>query len=249
MWTVFCFSSLAPCLKLVYNIVIIFIWIPAGVYPRVNGGGDDKKRMHISWLGNTAIKIQVKPFDKDIIIIIDPYRPTTGNFPRSLAPDVGLYTRGEENSITLSGDPFTLSTPGECETKGVLITATEGHEPNSIMLRLDAEQLSVGHLGMANKPLTDQQLEMLSGVDILLVPVGNGEAYDAEAAAKAVNAIEPRVVIPMAFKCDTDPQAKPVDEFLKEMGATKNNAPEKKVILKKKDLPQEDTQVIVLSKE
>lgn len=204
--------------------------------------------MHISWLGNTAVKIQVKPFDKDIVIVIDPYRPSAGNFPRSLAPDIGLYTRGEENSITLSGNPFILSTPGECETKGVLITATEGHWPGALMLRLDAEGLSVGHLGLANKQFTDTQLETLSGVDILFVPVGNGESYDAEAAAKAVNAIEPRVVIPMAFKCDTDPKAKPVDEFLKEMGA-KNGAPEKKVIIKKKDLPQEDTQVIVLSKE
>lgn len=204
--------------------------------------------MHISWLGQTAIKIQVKPFDKDVIAVIDPYRPTTGEFPRSLMPDIGLFTKGEEGSITLSGEPFILSTPGECETKGVLITTTEGHEPGTLMIRLDAEQLSLGHLGMTSKPLTDKQLEMLSGVDILLVPVGNGEAYDAEAAAKAVNAIEPRIVIPMAFKCDTDPKAKPVDEFLKEMGST-NGTPEKKVIIKKKDLPQEDTQVIVLSKE
>ncbi len=204
--------------------------------------------MHISWLGNTAIKIQTKPFDQDVNIIIDPYRPSTGEFPRSLMPDIALFSRGEEGIITLSGDPFVLSTPGECETKGVLLTATAGHEANTLMLRLDAEQLSVGHLGMANKPLTDAQIEMLSGVDILFVPVGNGEAYDAEAAAKAVNAIEPRVVIPMAFRCENDPKAKPVDEFLKEMGAS-NGTAEKKVIIKKKDLPQEETQVIVLNKE
>lgn len=204
--------------------------------------------MHISWLGNTAIKLQVKPFDKDVIVVIDPYRPTTGNFPRSLAPNVGLFTRGENGSITLSGSPFILATAGECEIKGVLITAVEGNAPGTVMLRLDTEQLSVGHLGITNKPLTDKQLEVLADVDILFVPVGNGESYDAEAAAKAVNAIEPRIVIPMAFKCDTDPKAKPVDEFLKEMGAA-NGGGEKKVIIKKKDLPQEDTHVIVLNKE
>lgn len=204
--------------------------------------------MHLSWLGRTAVKIQVKPADKDVVVVIDPYRPDKGIFPRSLAPDIGLYTREEKDSITLSGNPFILSTPGECETKGVLITAVAGHEPGTVMLRLDAEGLSVGHLGLAKKPLTDQQLEALADVDILFVPVGNNDSYDAEAAAKAVNQIEPRLVIPMAFKSDNDPQAKPVNDFLKEMGVS-NGGAEKKVIIKKKDLPQEETQVIVLAKE
>ncbi|MBT3539161.1 hypothetical protein HN481_03475 [Candidatus Parcubacteria bacterium] len=52
----------------------------------------------------------------------------------------------------------------------------------------------------------------------------------------------------MAFKSDNDKTAKPVDSFLKEIGS-KNNEPEKKVILKKRDLPQEETEVIVLEKE
>ncbi len=204
--------------------------------------------MHISWLGNTAFKIQAKPLDKDVVIVIDPYRPNKGNFPRSLAPDIGLFTHGEKDSITLSGNPFIFSTPGECETKGILITTVIGHEPNQIMLRLDAEGISVGHLGITNKPLTNKQLEVLSEVDVLLVPVGNNESYDAEAAMKIINIVEPRVVIPMAFKCDSDPQAKPVDAFLKEMGVSNGHA-EKKVILKKKDLPQNETQVIILAKE
>lgn len=204
--------------------------------------------MHISWLGNTAFKIQVKPFDKDIVIAIDPYKQAKGAFPRSLAPDIGLYTRGEKDSITLSGSPFVLSNPGEIENKGVLVAAVQGHEKNQVILRLDAEQISVGHLGLINKQLTNEQLGVLSGVDVLLIPVGNGDGFDAEAAMKAVSSIEPRIVIPMAFKSDNDPTAKPVDNFLKEIGATKGT-PEKKVIIKKKDLPQDETQVIVLGKE
>lgn len=204
--------------------------------------------MHISWLGNTAFKIQTKPFDKEITIVIDTYKQAHGSFPRNLVADISLYTRGEKDSITISGNPFVLSNPGEIENKGVLVTAVQGHEKNEIMLRIDAEQVSVGHLGLCKKALTDAQLEVLSEVDILLVPVGNGDSYDAETAVKAVNTIEPRIVIPMAFKSDNDPKAAPIDIFLKEIGSP-NNTPEKKVIIKKKDLPQEDTQVIVLSKE
>lgn len=204
--------------------------------------------MHFTWLGGTAIKIQAKPFDKDTVVVIDSYKPVVGNFPRSLAPDIALFTKGEKNSVTLSGNPFVLSTPGECETKGILMTATEGHEEEHIMVRVDAEHMSVGHLGITNKPLTDKQLEVLSGVDILCIPVGGGDSYNAEQAIKAVNSIEPRVVIPMAFKSTNDPKAADVSSFLKEVGAQDVKS-EKKVIFKKKDLPQEETRIVVLDKE
>lgn len=204
--------------------------------------------MHISWLGNTAIKVQAKPADQDVVVVVDTYKPTAGNFPRNLTANIALYTRGEENTITISGDPFVLSIPGECENKGVLITATQGESPDHIMFRIDAEDISVGHLGMASKQLPDKQLSVLSGIDVLIVPVGGKNCFDAEAAAKAVNSIEPRIVIPMAYKCDNDTKADPVENFLKEMGSPNVN-PEKKVILKKKDLPQDETQIIVLAKE
>ncbi|OGH81971.1 MAG: hypothetical protein A2373_03525 [Candidatus Magasanikbacteria bacterium RIFOXYB1_FULL_40_15] len=204
--------------------------------------------MHLSWLGNTAIKIQTKPFEKDVVLVIDPYRPALGSFPRNLTAEIALYTRGEDGSITISGNPFTLSIPGECENKGVLITSAQGEKPDEAMFRIDAEDISVGHLGLANKQLTDAQLSVLSGVDVLFVPVGGKECYDAESAIKAINSIEPRIIIPMAFKSDNDPKYDPVENFLKEMGSGPIK-PEKKVIVKQKDLPEEETQIIVLEKE
>ena len=184
--------------------------------------------MHISWLGNTAVKIQVKPFDKDVTIVIDPYKPEKGSFPRSLTPDIGLYTKGEKDSITLSGDPFVLDTPGECETKGVLITTVQSEKAEDIKIRLDAEQMSVGHLGLANKQLTEKELEVLADVDILLIPVGGDDCYDAQTAAKAATSIEPKIIIPIAFKSDNNTNARPVEDFLKEMGVA-STAPEKKL--------------------
>jgi hypothetical protein len=204
--------------------------------------------MHISWLGGTTIKIQVKPADKDIVIVIDPIKPDHGSFPRSLNPDVGLYTHGKTNSITLSGETFTLDTAGECETKGVLISGVDGHASGEVMYRLDAEGMSIGHLGLTDKPLTNAELELLGGVDILLIPIEGDGAYDAEGAVKTINIIEPRVVIPIAFRSENNPKIGTVDAFLKEMG-TGPISPEKKIILKKKDLPQEETHTIILEKE
>ena len=142
--------------------------------------------MHISWLGGTAIRIQTKPNDTDVVLVVDPYRPKTGSFPRSLAPYIALFTHGEEDAITLSGNPFILATPGECETKGVLMSAMYGKDTDHLLVRFDSEGLYAAHLGYTNAPLTDAQLEMVGDVDILFLPVGANDAYDAEEAVKAI---------------------------------------------------------------
>jgi L-ascorbate metabolism protein UlaG (beta-lactamase superfamily) len=204
--------------------------------------------MHISWLGGTAVKIQTKPNDEDIIVVIDPYKPDLGSFPRSLTPHIALYTHGVDGSVTLSGEPFVLATPGECETKGVLMTSGYGGDGGHLIVRIDAEGMSLAHMGLTNHVPTESELELIGAIDILILPIGGGMGYDPETAAKVVNAIEPKVVIPVGFKSDNDPKLLGPEIFLRELGA-KAESPETKVILKKKDLPAEETQVVVLKKE
>jgi L-ascorbate metabolism protein UlaG (beta-lactamase superfamily) len=204
--------------------------------------------MHISWLGSTGIKIQTKPQNDDITVLIDPYKSVSGASPRSLNAHIALFTRGEDESITLSGDPYTLSHGGECEIKGVLLTAVPTEQEQKMIVRIDSESMSVAHLGLNNKIPSNDALENLGNVDILCIAVGGGEGYDPETAIKVINLIEPRVVIPLGFQSENDPNAIPVEKFLKEIGAA-TTKPEKKVILKKKDLATEDTQIVVLEKE
>jgi len=204
--------------------------------------------MHITWMGNTAIKLQAKPNNDDVFIVIDPYKTDTGTFVRSATAHLALYTRGAEESITISGEPFVLETAGEIESKDILVNAVAGDEPGKQVLRIDCEQISLGHLCLIKKPLNESQVSALSGVDVLFVPVGCADTYDPEEAVKAINELEPRIVIPMAYQSDVSPKSLPVNNFLREMGAA-NIEPEKKVIIRKKDLPQEDTKVIVLVKE
>lgn len=203
--------------------------------------------MHLFWLGTTAMKIQTKHDGSDVTIVFDPYKPAAGSFPRSLTPDIALFSRGDKDAVTLSGDPFVLDTAGEIETKGVLVTAAASTTDQHLAFRLDAEQISVGHLGLTKEQPTGKILNVLSGVDILLVPVGHPDAFDPEQAMKAINTIEPRVVIPMAFKSDNDPKAADVSGFMKEIGSSVSA--ESKAIFKKKDLPQEETLVVLLDKE
>ncbi len=204
--------------------------------------------MHLSWLGSTAVKIQSKPLDQDVLVVIDPYKPETGNAPRSMTPQIALFTHGEKDAITLSGEPFVMNGPGECEVKGVLITGVQGTTEDQVLYRIDTEGMSLAHLGRMNTQPTDAQLGVISGIDILLIPFGGEGCYDAEQAVKAVNTIEPRIVIPIGYKSDNDPKALPVEQFLKEIGVTAETQ-EQKVIIKKKDLPQDEMKVIVVTKE
>ncbi len=204
--------------------------------------------MHISWLGNTAIKIQTKPKEDDVSIVIDPYKQNVGNFPKNLAPDIAVYTNGEENSITV-GDTFKLTSPGEIEIKNVLISAVQGNSEEQTMVRIDTEGMSLCHLGKVKKQLNDIQLDILSGVDILLIPIGGGDGmYNAQEAIKVINDIEPKIIIPIGQKSENDPNADDVEKFIKELGLTPKTT-DKKVIIKQKDLPQEETEVYVLIKE
>ena len=203
--------------------------------------------MHISWLGQTCIKLQTKNLDKDVTILIDGYKPSKGEFPRSFSPDVALFSSGPDNASTLSQDPFVVNSLGEVEVKNVMIYALPG-PAGSVIYKLDGEGLTLVHLGKLKTTLDNADMEKILSPDILFIPVGGGNYLDAKTAAALATALEPRLIIPMAYHCDTDPDAAPITAFIKEMGL-KPEATEKKVIIKKKDLPQEETKLIVLEKE
>ncbi len=204
--------------------------------------------MHISWLGQTCIKLQTKNQDKDVIILIDAYKPKKGEFPRNFSPDIALFSQGQDNSATISPDTFVVDSLGEMEVKNVMIYSLPGFEGN-VIYKLNAEGLNMVHLGRLKKPISNGELEKIMSPDILFIPVGGGESYmDARTAAELANTLEARIIIPIAYNCDTDPDVAPITAFIKELGL-KPEATEKKFIIKKKDLPQEETKLMVLEKE
>lgn len=204
--------------------------------------------MHISWLGQTAIRLQTKYLDEDVTIVIDAYKPAAGEFPRSLSPTIALFSNGLEGSVvSLAQKPFVLDTLGECEIKEVMITSSPG-EDGGLIFKINAEQMNLVHLGRLHKKPDMAELEKIGAIDILFIPVGGGTDYlSAEDAGAIVTELEPRLIIPMAYHCDSDPKAKPVAEFIKELGL-KPDTTDKKVIIKKKDLSAEDMKLVVLEK-
>ena len=203
--------------------------------------------MHLSWLGRTCVKLQTKYKEEDVTVLIDAYKPDKGEFPRSFSPTIALFSHGQNDVATLSQDPFVLDTLGECELKEVMITTWPTAE-GTIIFKMNAEGMSLVHLGALTKKPNVDDLEKIGHIDILFIPAGGGvHSLTAEDATELVTALEPRVVIPVGYHCDTDPTAKPLTDFVKELGL-KPDITDKKIIIKKKDLPQEETKLIVLEK-
>ena len=114
------------------------------------------------------------------------------------------------------------------------------------MYLLESENISLAHLGdIGQTQLDDGQLEYLEGADILLIPVGGKYTVNAKQARDLINQIEPRIVIPMHYKMPgLKVEIDGVDKFVKELGLTPQY--EEKLRLSKKDLPQEDTKLVIL---
>jgi L-ascorbate metabolism protein UlaG (beta-lactamase superfamily) len=107
--------------------------------------------------------------------------------------------------------------------------------------RLDIEDYSVAVLGHAYAKLSEEVLETIGVVDILILPVGGyGYTLEPKEAVDVVRAIEPKAVIPTHYDEEgvtfEVPQA-PLSEFLKELGAT-TQEPLPKLKLKAGMLPE-----------
>ena len=215
--------------------------------------------MQIIWNGQSCFHI-IK--NNQAKIVIDPFDEQIGLRVPKLEADVLLithshYDHNNKKAITspLAGHPpFIIEGPGEYEAKGIFFQGVhswhdekEGTERGeNTIYTIKAEGLRLCHLGdFGQRELSEEQLEVIDEVDILMVPVGGKYTIDAKGAQKVISQIEPKIVIPMHYQI---PKLKikldGLDFFLKAMGA-KSIEPQTKLIIKKKDLT-EGMKIVVL---
>ncbi len=214
--------------------------------------------MNITWKGQSCFQITTQKTKTPVNITIDPFSPEIGLRPPSSPADIVLVTHDHQdhnNIKAVAGQPLIISGPGEYEIKEVYIQgipswhdSVEGKErgANTIYV-IDAEDLRVCHLGdLGQKELTEEQLEKIGEVDILMIPVGGNFTISEKEAQKIMSQIEPKITIPMHYLI---PKLKAkldgVDKFLKSLGI-KSMHPEPKLSIKKKDILPEEAKIVVL---
>ena len=203
--------------------------------------------MEVRYYGSNCVKLSTK---KASIVIDD-----TLDKGKSVATDKDITVKSNRTLRYGNDGVFTVQSPGEFEVSEVSITgiASKLHfdeKQLSIIYSIHLDGFSVAVLGNTVGDLTDEQIEKLGVVDMLIIPVGgHGYTLDAIAAVKLVKEIEPKIVIPTHFydaSISYEVDQAPVEEFLKAFGT---NDVETVDVLKLKDsmLP-EKTQVVVLQK-
>ena len=217
------------------------------------------KYMQIVWKGHACFFITASIGNhSQAKIVFDPYDESIGLKLPSMEADLVLVSHDHSdhnNAKAIKGEPFTASSPGEYEVKGVFVKGipsfhdnSEGKERgrNTIYI-VDAEDMRLCHLGdLGQSELTSEQVDQIGQVDILFVPVGGTYTIDAKEASHIVSQIEPKIAVPMHYALpNVKAKLAGVDQFLKTMGV-KTQEPEAKISLKQKDLDGEETKVIVL---
>ena len=210
--------------------------------------------MQLSWYGQSCFKIE----SRDVTIAIDPFSKTIGLTPPRFKSDILLVTHAHSdhaNLDTLPGSPFLIQGPGEYEVKGVSVRGLRTFHDNSsgaerglnTVYIIEVEDIKICHLGdLGEEKLREETQEAIGDVDILLIPVGGTYTIDGKAASGIVHAIEPRIVIPMHYKIPgLAISLASAEPFLKEMGI-KNAEATEKLVIKKKDLPEAETRVVLL---
>lgn len=217
--------------------------------------------MVIQWYGQACLEVRIKPGPNgEVTVVFDPFDPKIGLKLPKLSADVVAVTHDHydhSNIAGVSGDPFLIQGPGEYEVKQTFFYGIPGWhdevggaERGAItMYLMEGEGLSLAHLGDLGQPeLTEAQLEHLEGVDILVLPVGGTYTVNAKQAAAIVSQVEPRIIIPIHYQLPGLKLSKPLDgieKFVHELGLKPETLDKLKVT--KKDLPQEETKLVVLT--
>jgi L-ascorbate metabolism protein UlaG (beta-lactamase superfamily) len=169
-------------------------------------------------------------------VVTDPYDPAVSGLkpvddPADLVVVSSTSDAYHSNAAMIPGDPLCLNALdiagfGTVEVGGVTFEALRTIESiehkedpdENAMYRFELGGVSALHMGDTGNPLTGEQLHRLrSRVDVLLALVGGPPTIELEDLGRAIEEIDPRVVVPMHYRIPglkVDGEILPVDAFL-----------------------------------
>ena len=215
--------------------------------------------MQLIWHGQACFQLELgRQKEEKVLIVIDPFSEEIGFKLPKMEADILLVTHDHYDHANIkgvSGNPFLINSPGEYEIKGVFIQGIEawhdkahGKERGRVTIfTIEGEDLRICHLGdFGQRELTEEQVERIGDIDILMIPVGGVFTISAQEASRVISQIEPRICLPMHYQL---PKLKikleGLDKFLKVMGV-RNPEMLNKLTVKKRDLPSEGMKIYTL---
>lgn len=208
--------------------------------------------MKVKFLGHAAFLITS---DTGVRIITDPYKP--GCFDGGIKYDqiteeTDIVTISHEhddhNETKINGDPTFVKSADAKVIKDIKISGVNVYHDTSkgkergtnIIFNMIIDRMNIVHLGDLGHDLSPEEIKGIGNVDVLFIPVGGYFTIDAKVAESVINALKPKIVIPMHFKTDKCGfpiapigdfvQGKEVEKIDRELEVTKEGLPEKTTV-------------------
>ncbi|GAC1340648.1 MAG: MBL fold metallo-hydrolase [Candidatus Dormibacteria bacterium] len=196
--------------------------------------------MELTYLGRSCVRLR----GRDVQVVIDPESGA-----QAKGADIIVRTSGATEVARLrpgdGGAPQVVSGPGEYEIRGVPVRGLSAGA--STVMRVAVDEVRVVALGCFAHQLSEEQIDALGHVDVLVVPVGGGDGLNASAATKLVRAVEPAIVVPVRYAAGVaDGDYESVDRFASEMGLPEGWSEQAKLNLSGSSAGGEETRVVIL---
>lgn len=169
--------------------------------------------MKLKYLGHSAFSMILGDGRR---ILFDPYEPGAYDGAVGFASIKGVFDlvivshshpdHRWEKAVESAGD--VVDKAGEYDFGGIRVTALstfhddcDGSERGiNLVSIVETEGVRVAHLGDLGHMITAEEMPALSGVDVMLIPVGGHFTIDAKTASKIAREMGPKIVVPMHFK-------------------------------------------------
>jgi L-ascorbate metabolism protein UlaG (beta-lactamase superfamily) len=208
--------------------------------------------MELQYFGANCVRLSTKKGT----VTLDDNLVSLGAKSVTKPGDIALFTTA--HGVPAVETKIIIDQPGEYEASDISIQgiAARAHmdEPNkktATIYKLVLDDVRIAVVGHIYPELSSSQLEALSTIDVLIIPVGgNGYTLDPIGALKLIKEIEPKLVIPTHYDdkgLNYDVPQQPLEEALKGLSMEPSETVPK-IKIKSGETP-ETTQLVILERQ
>ena len=164
--------------------------------------------MQITWYGHSCFLLTA---DNGYSILTDPCDRETGYELHDIVCDAVTVSHDHHDHnclASVAGSPLVIRTPGEHQAGDLKVTGFSSYHDDqsgarrgeNIVFLYQIDGLKVLHLGDLGHMLSDDIIETIGAVDVLLAPIGGVSTINAKTATALADRLKAKVLIPMHYK-------------------------------------------------
>ena len=147
-------------------------------------------------------------------IVTDPYDAACGYPVTPVAADAVLVSHHHSDHDAVehvTGHPRVIDTEGVHTLEpGLRVTGIRAFHDDAggsrrgetLLFLIETEGLRVAHLGDLGDGLTEEQIRLLKGIDVLMIPTGGFYTIDAKKARDIAESLAAGIIIPMHYRTE-----------------------------------------------